>query len=227
MKKFDIGQVFLGWEVVEEADHINYRYKCRCVSCGKVKIFNKYTLTRGRFSPCKDCGHKFINVDLIRKHWNTELNGKVFDDPEKFNIDRKYWFICDNNHSFKSALKNFSLDNCEHCNYEIKEGRVREENFEITQIYFKKLFDGVETIKPNILVIEDVKLLIIVNENDRHTNYKNYYKDESSFLDEFMNEKDIELLYKAKGFKIKRLWVDEKLENTLVSIENIVKEIIL
>lgn len=185
-KSFNIGDKFLSWEVIECVNPKKYRYLCRC-SCGKEREFNKYNLLRGSYAPCKECGHAHLsNTALIRKHWNTELNGQHFTKAQDFNLSTSYWFICENGHNFKSTIKDFALHKCLSCKNEFKSNTPRMMLMEFATALFQKIYGEVR-IEGFAVIVPKAKKSFYIIESDRFSNYRNYYKSEDDMVNDSVN----------------------------------------
>lgn len=180
----NIGQTFLSWKVIELVNPKKYRYKVRCIECGKEREFIKYNLLKGSYAPCKTCAHKKIkNTSLIRRHWNCELNESVFDKPERFSLTQSYWFICNNGHNFKSSIKDFDLERCLGCKEHPPNHPSKTQAKEYAIQYFKTI-TKVEEPKQFLLYLESFKTFIYIVEEDRFTSYSNYFNSEFEMLGE-------------------------------------------
>lgn len=211
----NIGDKFLTWEVIRLVNPKKYRYLCKCKVCGVEREFIKYNLLRGSYAPCKKCGHKEIgNVATIKKHWNYELNGVIFDKPENFKLTQSYWFKCNKGHNFKSSIKDFSLSRCLSCNeqppnhpskYQIKEYIIQ---------FLSKITRIKEHDNFNIELI-DFKTIIHLVEVDRYSSYRNYFDSDSSMVDEITKVKSIENNFKSLGYNYLEFKVEKKLKTNV------------
>lgn len=183
-KIINIGETFLSWEVIGLADPKKYKYKVKCTECGKEREFIKYNLLKGSYAPCKTCGYKKIkNIPLIKKHWNYELNGLMFKNPENFSLTHSYWFCCDKGHNFKSSIKDFDLSRCLGCHENPPNHPSKVEAREYALQYFNTV-TIVEEPQPFLLYLDIFKTFIYLVEDDRFATYSNYFKSEAEMLEE-------------------------------------------
>lgn len=200
-KKFNIGDIFLTWEVKSEVQGKRYRYHCECVQCGNRREFIKYNLLRGSYAPCRQCKSiKAINTQLISKHWNCELNEEVFDIDKEYNLTRSYWFICNNGHNFKSSIKDFKLSRCRGCIEHPPNHPSKVQAFEYAKQYFKTV-TSVDDCGQFLLRLHDFDTTLFFHEENRYTNYRNYFSSENEMLEEFTNVKTNENKSKSSGSK--------------------------
>lgn len=222
-KIMNIGDVFLTWEVKELVNPKKYRYKCVCTDCGQSREFIKYNLLKGSYAPCKKCGHKKIgNIPLIKKHWNSELNGTIFTSPEHFSLTQSYWFICNKGHNFKSSIKDFSLDRCLGCSEVPPNHPSKIQAKEYAIQYFKVLGRVVEY-KPFLLYIKERNIALYIVEEDRYTSYKNYFESEGAMLKEFEMVLGLEREFSKIGAK----FIVQKVEKNLKNNVDIFKELMI
>lgn len=179
----------------------------------------------GKYAPCKKCGHKKIsNVPLIRKHWNCELNGKVFLDPAQFNLTQSYWFICNKGHNFKSSIKDFDLCKCRGCIEHPPNHPSKTQTMEFLHQYFDSFTDVIEY-EGFILAVPLLKVAIHLHENDRYKSHRNYFNNEEEMLNEVLEikafEKDLRMLgFDFTTFEVEKNFKDnvDKLRNLMVTL---------
>ena len=215
-----IGRKFLCWEVIKENNDKKYYYTCKC-ECGNKKQFYKYNLLKGSFSLCPTCGNANIkNISIIRKHWNIELNGCLFSNINHFDINKSYWFICNNNHNFKSSIKDFTLSRCLSCKNENNEHSSLTTCFEFSLQLFRKFFKDIVACDNNIAYISSKNLAICFHEENRFSNFRQYYKNELEYLTHMEHIKIVEnnFLYDGKEFKYFSVS-----KNFLENVENLEK----
>lgn len=181
VKDINIGESFSTWKVISIVDPKKYKYLCRC-SCGNEKVFNKYVLRKGLYGLCKSCNPSVTrNLNKIKIHWNSELNKTPFTKPQDFNVSKQYWFICENNHNFKSNLRDFSLDKCCSCRDKVKSSNEKIVFFKALTELFLEL--GIEIIIDEYNIkIPNLKALIVITDEDRDSSFKKYYKNELEYL---------------------------------------------
>ena len=183
-KIVNIGDIFLSWRVIELINPKKYRYKCKCTECGIEREFVKYNLLKGSYAPCKKCGHKKLaNIPLIKKHWNCELNGAIFDNPENFSLTQSYWFVCDNGHNFKSSIKDFRLDRCIACTEYPPNHPSKTEAKEFALQYFRTV-SSVKELEHYLIYISEFNVVLHLHESDRYSLSRTYFKSENEIIAE-------------------------------------------
>lgn len=230
-KSFSIGDCFLTWQVIGPDESKKYKYICKCTECGAERSFNKYNLLRGSFAPCKKCAHiKLKNINLIKKHWNCELNKAIFTKPQDFNLAKSYWFICQNGHNFKSSIKDFSFERCMSCKNEIKNNSSKVQAVQFALEYFTSIF-------PQVIINEELNLItilnnncdfvadIIFNEEDYFSNYRNYFKNEEEYLKAFTDFKCAESASLAKGHEFIHFQVKNNLKDNVDNLKTLVLQL--
>ena len=201
-RKLNIGDTFLTWKVEKLVNPKKYRYLCRCTECGQEKEFIKYNLLKECYAPCKKCGYKKIkNIPLIKKHWNSELNGTTFSNPEEFSLTQSYWFICEKGHNFKSNIKDFKLERCLGCIEAPPNHPSKIQAKQYALQYFKST-GSVRELNYNMLLIETFNVVLTLVEDDRYTSYRNYFCNEEEMLREISNTKRIEQDLRASGYEV-------------------------
>lgn len=222
-KPFNIGDIFLSWKVIDLVNPKKYRYLCRCTECGQEKEFIKYNLLKGSYAPCKRCGHKKIkNIPLIKKHWNSELNEVIFNNPEHFSLTQSYWFICDKGHNFKSSIKDFRLNRCLGCIENPPNHPSKVQAKEYATQYFRSV-GNVKELDHYMLLIEAFNTVIALVEDDRYVNYRNYFSSEEEMLNEISIVKRMEQAIKVQGFD----FIQVKLGSNLKNNVDIFKELMI
>lgn len=220
VKNIEIGEKFTTWEVIALADPKKYRYLCRC-SCGNEKEFYKYVLRRNIYGLCKSCNPAIVkNLNKIKTHWNSELNKTPFTKAQDFNVSKRYWFICKNNHNFKSTLRDFSLDHCCSCRDKVKGSNDKEIFFEAALTLFKELFEVIEVIDYNIK-IPQLKALITFTDEDRDKAFKNYYKNEIEYLKALEKQETIIESFKTKGYNTYEIFIVNNYNKNIDTVSNL------
>ncbi len=225
-KPFKLGDTFLTWVVQELVNPKKYRYLCKCSECGQEKEFIKYNLLKGSYAPCKKCGHKKVrNIPLIKDHWNSELNGAIFDNPENFSLTQSYWFICDNGHNFKSSIKDFRLDRCLGCteNPPNHPSKIQAKEYAIQ--YFKSV-SSVKELEFNMLFLEAFDTVITLVEEDRYVNYRNYFSSEEEMLKEISVSKRLEQHLKSQGFDFIQVKLGRNLKNNVDTFKELMIQLV-
>lgn len=224
-KIFNIGDSFLSWKVVECVNPKKYRYKCRC-SCGNEREFNKYNLLRGSYAPCKACNHVYLrNTQLIKKHWNNELNGRIFTKPQDFDLTHSYWFICNNGHNFKSSIKDFNIDRCLSCKCKTKSNHLSTQAIEYATQLFSRVFDKVYVDRFGV-VIGDVNAIVLIVESDRFDSYRNYYSSEEEYIKDVTDRQLFISEYKLKGIKVLKVLVENNLQKNVDTFKRIMVQLV-
>lgn len=225
-KNISIGETFLSWEVIELVNPKKYRYKVRCTECGKEREFIKYNLLKGSYAPCKTCGHKKIrNIPLIRKHWNCELNGVIFDKPENFSLTQSYWFICNEGHNFKSSIKDFKLERCLGCHENPPNHPSKVQAREYAIQYFKTV-TRVDEPQQFLLYLELFKTFVYLVEEDRFTTYSNYFKSEAEMLDEIRFVKQLKHMTSKDGLNFVSVMVAKNLKDNVDRLKALMIELV-
>lgn len=225
-KNIEIGEVFLSWEVIELVNPKKYRYKCRCTECGKEKEFIKYNLLKGSYAPCRTCGHKKLkNIPLIKKHWNCELNGAIFDKPESFSLTQSYWFICNKGHNFKSSIKDLKLERCLGCHENPPNHPSKIQAREYALQYFKTV-TRVEEPQPFLLYLELFKTFIYLVEADRFTTYSNYFKSETEMLNEIRFIKQLEYTTSKDGLGFVQILASRNLRDNVDNFKELMVRLV-
>lgn len=118
-KDFEVGMQFHTWEVIKEDNtKRNGYYLCKCTKCGAERSIRKYNLLDNSYGLCKNCGLADLledNIDLIKTHWNNDLNKEVTLEELKLKTSKTYWFTCSNNHNYKKTIRDFIHDECPTC----------------------------------------------------------------------------------------------------------------
>lgn len=224
-RQLNFGDIFLTWEVIELVNPKKYRYLCRCTECGIEKEFIKYNLLKGSYSPCKKCGHKKIkNIPLIKKHWNCELNGVLFDNPENFSLTQSYWFLCAEGHNFKCSIKDFSLNRCTSCKEHPPIHPTKIKTKEFIFRYFKAI-TSVSEIGDFTLMIPEFNLVIHLEEDDRYRNHRNYFSGEAAMLKDIDYVKNLELTCKDDGIEFKKLHIGKNFKNNIDTFRSLMVEL--
>lgn len=225
-KSISIGEVFLSWEVIELVNPKKYRYKVRCTECGKEREFIKYNLLKGSYAPCKTCGHKKItNITLIKRHWNYELNGMIFDNPENFSLTQSYWFICNEGHNFKSSIKDFNLDRCLGCHENPPNHPSKVQAKEYAIQYFKTV-TRVDEPQPFLLYLELFRTFIYLVEDDRFATYSNYFKSEAEMLEEIKFIKQLNYATSKDGLGFIKVEIARNLKDNVDKFKELMVELI-
>ena len=222
-KNFKVGDVFTTWEVVKCIDSKSYKYLCVCNKCGAEKSFIKYNLLKGSYSLCKSCAPNSIkNINLIRFHWNTELNGISFTKPQDFNLERPYWFICDKFHNFKSSIKDFSLSRCRSCKEKELDSKNKIMIYTIAVKVLKAMFDIVEDDDCWIL-IPDLNFALHLIEKDKFSNFRKYFTSERAMLEYLKDNKNRATSYEKQGYTIKEFCLENDFKK---DIDNFKKSVL-
>lgn len=225
-KPFNIGDTFFSWVVVECINPKKYRFLCRCSCCGAEKEFYKYNLLRGTFAPCKTCGHLSVkHTALLRKHWNSDLNGTIFTKPQHFSLTQSYWFVCDNGHNFKSTIKDFSLDKCLGCKTRLKDDSLRTNYLDYAYKLFTCIYDDVKVEDIYSLVIEDERVVLMFVESDRFKSHRLYYGSESEFVNDLTKYKFSKKKWLSEGYRAIEVPLRDNLLENVDTIERIVLEL--
>lgn len=105
---------------------------------------------RGKLRECpycsgrKVCGDNCLSIThpLLSKEWHPTLNGNITPDDVTFGSDKKVWWLCEKEHSYKCTISNRTcLDRgCPECS------RVRKTSFaeQVFYFYFKNIFPDAE-----------------------------------------------------------------------------------
>lgn len=221
----EIGDMFLSWKVVCVSNSKKYRYKVRCIECGKEREFIKYNLLKGSYAPCKGCGHKKLkNIPLIKKHWNCELNGTIFDNPENFSLTQSYWFVCNQGHNFKSSIKDFKLERCLGCheNPPNLPSKVLAKEYIIR--YFKGITEVLEP-QPFLLYLRGLKVFIFLSESDRFLNYSNYFKTDTEMLDELEHINNLKQIAAKDNVRFIKFDTDKSFKKNVDRFKDLVIEL--
>lgn len=223
---FNIGDKFLTWIVQERIEPKNkYRYKCVCEVCGATKEFNKYSLLKGKYTPCRACVSQYMSIDKdMKRLWNCTLNGFVLNSIRDISITKKYWFLCEHGHNYKASYKNFKATTCPVCSNNQSTHPCRIEAYEIAYKFFSKIYGSKEVTKEDnfILVIEPLELAIAFYEEDRYTSYSKYYKNETEFINDATLLKQTESGFKKLGFKFNHCKVPKSFKKSVDDISSIV-----
>lgn len=224
-KSVKIGDTFMTWRVSKRISGKKYRYKCKCTECGQEKEFIKYNLINGNYAPCKKCGHKKLqNVSLIKKHWNSELNGVIFTHPENFSLTQSYWFICNKGHNFKSSIKDFKLERCLGCNEHPPNDPSKTQFMEFMMQYFGS-FTKVQEYENYFILVPELEVVFHLHEYDRYTSYRNYFHNEVEMLNELDKMKQEEYRFKNLGFQPVTIKVQRDLKNNIDNLQEIMLEL--
>lgn len=206
VKNIEIGETFHTWTVVAVSDPKKYRYVCKC-SCGNEAIFNKYALRKGFYGLCKSCNPSVVrNLNKIKRYWNSELNKTPFTKPQDFSVSKKYWFLCENNHNFRSSLRDFSLDKCCSCR-----DKVKSSNEKI--IFFKSLVELLQDLGIKIEIndynikIPSLKVIIFVTDDDRDSSFKKYFKSEVEYLKAIEKQQSIIETSINENYKVMEIFI--------------------
>lgn len=219
-RQLNIGDIFLSWEVIELINPKKYRYRCRCTECGIEKEFIKYNLLKGSYAPCKKCGYKKIkNISLIKDHWNSELNGAIFDNPQNFSLTQSYWFICDKGHNFKSSIKDFNTSRCLGCIQTLPHASYKLQAKEFALQYFK-ILGTIYEVDDYSLMIPDYKVLLNLIEEDRFTNYRNYFETEEAMINDINKLTELEQSCKINDIKFIQIKLKKDFKNNVDTFEN-------
>lgn len=220
--KFDIGDIFGTWKVKKEVNKKKHTYLCECVECHRKKEINKYKLINGIYAPCKACkGIIKINSTKISKYWNTSLNGRL---TTNINVMKKYWFRCENNHNFRSTIKDFDLKNCPSCKSLMLENKNKQEARMFVSMILDNLNYNYEDDKENYIVLLDDKLVFKFTEFDRNEKFKKYFENENSYIKIIAREAKIESDLKDLGFEIVKIEVSEDYLKNISTISEILKQ---
>lgn len=221
IENLKIGEVFGTWKVVSLIDSKNHIYKCKCEDCGNEKEYSKYILRYNKYGLCKSCNPKiFRNLNKIKIHWNSELNKTPFTKLQDFNPAKKYWFICNNNHNFKSNLKDFSLENCCSCRDKVKGSHEKELFFSTAISLCTDLYDSIEIIDYNIK-IPSIKALIVFSDEDKDTAFKKYYKSEVEYIKALEKQENIISSFEQEGYIVYNVFIVNNYEKNIDTISKL------
>ncbi|MCI9070227.1 MAG: hypothetical protein HFJ13_12025 [Clostridium sp.] len=225
-KQLNIGDMFLTWEVVELVNPKKYRYKCRCCECGREKEFIKYNLLKGSYAPCKKCGYKKIkNTTSIKKHWNSELNGAIFDNPQNFSLTQSYWFICNKGHNFKSSIKDFNTNKCLGCIKASPHATYKLQAKEFALQYFKVL-GNIYEIDNYSLMLSEYNLILNLIEEDRFNNYRNYFETDEEMIKDINKLNELEQYCKNNNIKFIQIKLEKSFKNNVDKLESLMLSLI-
>ncbi|GAA0071685.1 hypothetical protein UT300003_32100 [Clostridium sardiniense] len=214
-KDFNIGDKFSSWKVVECADPKKYRYLCRCIGCGTEKTFIKYHLLNGSYSICKSCAPATIkNINKIRYHWNVELNGTPFTKPQDFDLNRPYWFVCNNFHNFRCSIKDFSVSHCLGC-----KGKERDSNNKLMVYTVATRVLGamtdIEEHEDFWIVSRALKFALHITEGDKFSNFRKYFSSENEMFTYLNQSKATADKFSEEGLLVKKLQLENNFEKDI------------
>lgn len=221
IENLKIGELFGTWKVVSLIDSKKHLYKCKCVDCGNEKEYNKYILRYNKYGLCKACNPKIVrNLSKIKIHWNSELNKTPFTKVQDFNPGKRYWFICNNNHNFKSTLKDFSLKNCCSCRDKLSGSQDKDLFFASTKSLCSDLFDHIETFDYNIK-IPSIKALIVFSDEDKDSAFKKYYKSEIDYLKAVEKQENIITSFEQEGYTVYEIFIVNNYQKNIDTISRL------
>jgi len=225
-KIINIGETFLSWEVIGLANPKKYRYKVKCTECSVEREFIKYNLLKGSYAPCKTCGYKKVkNIPLIKRHWNCELNGIIFDKPENFSLTQSYWFICNKGHNFKSNIKDFELNRCLGCYENPPNHPSKVQAREYALQYFKTV-TTVNEPHQFLLYLESFKTFLYLVEEDRFTTYSNYFKSETEMAEEIKFIKQLDYMTSKDGLNFVQVSVAKNLKDNVDKFKELMVKLV-
>lgn len=214
-RNFNIGDRFSSWEVIKCVDSKKYRYLCRCVGCGAEKIFMKYNVLRGSYSICKTCAPDTIkNINKIKYHWNIELNGTPFTKPQDFDLNRPYWFVCNNLHNFRSSIKDFSLSHCMGC----KGKEIDSNNKLMVYTVIARVLNAMTEIEEHEdfwIISRALGIALHIIEGDKFSNFRKYFNSENEMFTYLNKNEATSEKFSKEGLAVKTLKLENNFEKDI------------